>query len=345
MKKFIVLLCTSILLSSTVVKADELTDKQASLKTLQNQPTILENKIKTLENQKIEIQSRKEAVDKTNQQVQEVVKYLEETKKIKEKIVTDLEEEISNIEKEIKNREAELNPIDDFIGMDLLKSIDGKLNLLDSQVTRTQKELTEAKREEKDAIDKYNKATSLEYRELTSEIEATETQIQDTNEELNSTKSSITKTKAEIANLEAIKAAETADQKLMNQATQTSVYAEGTASGLSAHTAKMKAFLMSKFGITNVGGIRGDDDGTGHGHSSGLALDFMIPVGDPKGDEMAQYLADNFEELGTYYIIYEQKYYMNRANIYGPANRWNLMDDRGSLTANHFDHIHVSFEK
>lgn len=27
---------------------------------------------------------------------------------------------------------------------------------------------------------------------------------------------------------------------------------------------------------------------------------------------------------------------------YGPANTWNPMPDRGSVTENHYDHVHVS---
>ena len=36
---------------------------------------------------------------------------------------------------------------------------------------------------------------------------------------------------------------------------------------------------------------------------------------------------------------------MPQYNIYGPANTWNLMPDRGGVTANHYNHVHVSFVK
>jgi hypothetical protein len=36
---------------------------------------------------------------------------------------------------------------------------------------------------------------------------------------------------------------------------------------------------------------------------------------------------------------------MPQNNIYGPENTWNLMPNRGGVTANHYDHVHVSFVK
>ena len=50
-------------------------------------------------------------------------------------------------------------------------------------------------------------------------------------------------------------------------------------------------------------------------------------------------------ELGVYYIIWKQRFYMPQYNIYGSVNTWNLMTDRGGVTANHYDHVHVSSVK
>ena len=65
-----------------------------------------------------------------------------------------------------------------------------------------------------------------------------------------------------------------------------------------------------------------------------------ITTGDKK-----EYLTKNMNELGVYYIIWKQRFYMPQFNIYGPANTWNLMPDRGGITDNHYDHVHVSFVK
>ena len=122
--------------------------------------------------------------------------------------------------------------------------------------------------------------------------------------------------------------------------------ADPAMNGLTEHTKKMKVALAKKFGITSFSMFRaGDDDGTGHGHNTGMSVDFMVPVGSAQGDQLAEYLTKNMNELGVYYIIWKQRFYMPQFNIYGPANTWNLMEDRGGVIANHYDHVHVSFVK
>ena len=122
--------------------------------------------------------------------------------------------------------------------------------------------------------------------------------------------------------------------------------ADPAMNGLTPHTKKMKVALAKKFGITSFSLFRaGDGDGTGHGHNSGRAVDFMVPVNSAQGDQLAEYLTKHMDELGVYYIIWKQRFYMPQQNIYGPANTWNIMPNRGGVTANHYDHVHVSFKK
>ena len=122
--------------------------------------------------------------------------------------------------------------------------------------------------------------------------------------------------------------------------------ADPAMNGLTPHTKKMKVALAKKFGITSFSLFReGDDDGTGHGHNSGMAVDFMVPVNSAQGDQLAEYLTKHMDELGVYYVIWKQRFYMSQQNIYGPANTWNMMPNRGGITANHYDHVHVSFKK
>ena len=122
--------------------------------------------------------------------------------------------------------------------------------------------------------------------------------------------------------------------------------ADPAMNGLTDHAKKMKVALAKKFGITSFSMFRaGDDDGTGHGHNTGMSVDFMVPVGSAQGDQLADYLTKNMNELGVYYVIWKQRFYMPQFNIYGPANTWNLMPNRGGVTANHYDHVHVSFVK
>ena len=154
------------------------------------------------------------------------------------------------------------------------------------------------------------------------------------------------------------KTAKEAETKKAAEAKQTTTVAGGlpevtaaeladpAMNGLTPHTKKMKVALAKKFGITSFSLFReGDDDGTGHGHNSGMAVDFMVPVNSAQGDQLAEYLTKHMDELGVYYIIWKQRFYMPQQNIYGPANTWNIMPNRGGVTANHYDHVHVSFKK
>ena len=134
------------------------------------------------------------------------------------------------------------------------------------------------------------------------------------------------------------------DQKLWEETENDNPYG---GDGLTDHTKHVRAFIMKKFGLKEAHGVRADDDGTGHGHNSGMAVDFMIGYDlerdQTKGQQIADYMVENFDALGIYYLIWEQKFYMNQQNIYGPEYTWNSMPDRDSPTQNHMDHIHVSF--
>ncbi|MCA6638633.1 LysM domain-containing protein [Streptococcus thermophilus] len=98
--------------------------------------------------------------------------------------------------------------------------------------------------------------------------------------------------------------------------------------------------VAAKFGLTNIGGYR---EGDPQDHGNGRAVDVMVPVGSEVGNQVAQYAVDNIANAGISYVIYRQHFYAPVDNIYGPANTWNQMPDRGSITENHYDHVHVSF--
>lgn len=98
--------------------------------------------------------------------------------------------------------------------------------------------------------------------------------------------------------------------------------------------------VAAQFGLTDIGGYR---EGDPQDHGKGLAVDVMVPVGSEVGNQVAQYAVDNISNAGISYVIYRQQFYAPVDNIYGPANTWNQMPDRGSITENHYDHVHVSF--
>lgn len=74
-------------------------------------------------------------------------------------------------------------------------------------------------------------------------------------------------------------------------------------------------------------------------HPLGLALDFMTYGDRAKGQAIAEYCVTNAAALGVKYVIWYQRIWsLDRA-----SEGWRGMEDRGSVTANHMDHVHVSF--
>ena len=109
--------------------------------------------------------------------------------------------------------------------------------------------------------------------------------------------------------------------------------------GLQPQTAAFKEEVASLFGITSFSGYRPGDPGD---HGKGLAIDFMVPVSSALGDQVADYAIQNMASRGISYIIWKQRFYAPFPSKYGPAYTWNPMPDRGSVTENHYDHVHVS---
>jgi hypothetical protein len=71
-------------------------------------------------------------------------------------------------------------------------------------------------------------------------------------------------------------------------------------------------------------------------HPLGYALDFMVGSDRAKGDKIAACVLSHEKAWHVNYVIWRQ-----RIN-YG--NGWEAMKDRGSVTENHYDHVHVSFD-
>ncbi|MCK4076208.1 LysM peptidoglycan-binding domain-containing protein [Streptococcus suis] len=110
--------------------------------------------------------------------------------------------------------------------------------------------------------------------------------------------------------------------------------------GLQPQVAAFRAEVANAFGITSFSGYRPGDSGD---HGKGLAIDFMVPESSALGDQVAAYAVANLASKNINYIIWKQRFYAPYDSIYGPAYTWNLMPDRGSVTENHYDHVHVSF--
>ena len=54
-----------------------------------------------------------------------------------------------------------------------------------------------------------------------------------------------------------------------------------------------------------------------------------------QGDSIAAWVQSHVGEFNVKYIIWRQRYWE-------PGSSWDPMEDRGSPTANHYDHVHVT---
>jgi hypothetical protein len=113
-------------------------------------------------------------------------------------------------------------------------------------------------------------------------------------------------------------------------------------SGLTPRTVSMRIEIDREFGpFPAIGCLRAGDSGE---HGKGRACDFMestggnMPTADRQahGDRVAAYAIQNASRLGIMYVIWKQRIYDMRR----PG--WRMMENRGGVTANHFDHVHVS---
>lgn len=105
-------------------------------------------------------------------------------------------------------------------------------------------------------------------------------------------------------------------------------YAEG---GLVAGTAELRRIIQERFGISNIGGYRPADK---YGeHSTGRALDVMTSD-KSKGDAIKDFVINNASALDLKWAIWQQR-------LWYPNGSSKPMEDRGSPTQNHMDHVHI----
>jgi hypothetical protein len=100
--------------------------------------------------------------------------------------------------------------------------------------------------------------------------------------------------------------------------------------GLIATAARLCSAVDSVFHLGSIGGYRAN---AGE-HSTGQAVDFMISSSS-QGDAIAAWVQSHVGEFNVKYVIWQQRYWE-------PGGSWKLMEDRGSPTANHMDHVHVT---
>ncbi|MBB6121518.1 hypothetical protein [Nocardiopsis algeriensis] len=119
---------------------------------------------------------------------------------------------------------------------------------------------------------------------------------------------------------------------------------------LTPRTRQMRDLVIEEFGrgdeVGGVGCYRAVGGWVVGEHPLGRACDFMVdPNGSMPSQEqvdrgwaIAEWAQENADRLGIMYIIYRQQIWDVRRGGEG----WRQMADRGSVTENHFDHVHIS---
>ena len=117
-----------------------------------------------------------------------------------------------------------------------------------------------------------------------------------------------------------------------------------TGDSITPRMRQVKDAIDRRFGpFPAIGCYRPETSGE---HPLGRACDFMLSTGGimptagnvQRGYQIAAWAQANASQLGIMYIIYRQRIW----DIRMASSGWVPMADRGSITANHFDHVHIS---
>lgn len=109
---------------------------------------------------------------------------------------------------------------------------------------------------------------------------------------------------------------------------------------ITPRTRAMRDLIKNSFALPfTVGCYRAGSSGE---HPLGRACDFMLSSGGTMptaahqalGDQIAAWTVANRAKLGVKYVIWKQR--INH------GSGWSPMANRGSITENHFDHVHIS---
>ncbi len=106
-------------------------------------------------------------------------------------------------------------------------------------------------------------------------------------------------------------------------------------SGLTPDAIRLHRAICARFpGVTSFGGVRADSLPE---HPSGRALDSMVSSSD-LGWQIANWVRANAGQLGVSEVIFSQRIW----TVQRGGEGWRGMSDRGSASANHDDHVHVT---
>lgn len=106
-------------------------------------------------------------------------------------------------------------------------------------------------------------------------------------------------------------------------------------SGLTPDAIRVHRAVCAQFPeVTTYHGVRSG----GGAHGAGRALDIMVYSNSSLGGAIAAWVRENHQALGVSEVIWAQRIWTVERSSEG----WRWMEDRGSVTANHYDHVHVT---
>jgi uncharacterized protein YgiM (DUF1202 family) len=109
----------------------------------------------------------------------------------------------------------------------------------------------------------------------------------------------------------------------------------GVEDGLTPDAIRVHRAVCAEFpSVSSYGGTRGG----GGAHAEGRALDIMVGGNSSLGDAIADFVRSHYKALGVSEVIWQQRIWTVQRSSEG----WRPMEDRGSPTANHMDHVHVT---
>jgi hypothetical protein len=111
-----------------------------------------------------------------------------------------------------------------------------------------------------------------------------------------------------------------------------SVPIEG-AQGLTRAARNLADYISTNYpGVRSIGGVRADNLPD---HPSGHAIDIMVFGNTALGNQICADVLSQAQRFGVKYVIWQETYRTPRG-----TKMW--MSNRGSVTANHYDHVHVT---
>jgi hypothetical protein len=107
--------------------------------------------------------------------------------------------------------------------------------------------------------------------------------------------------------------------------------------GLRNHAAWSTRVIKPWHRVARVHGYRASSSSD---HGRKLAADFMVRK-HAKGDRIASFSRRHHRQLNVSYVIWNQRIW----SVARAREGWRRMEDAGSPTANHKDHVHVSYRR